>query len=492
LAEGLDEAFNPETLVDVGASSKRGYFFLRSFLRFKGRVYAVNPNKSEIPELGVKVYPRVTDIPDKVDFVFIETPARTVPGIVEDCVKKGAKLVVIFTAGFSETGRREGIELEEKVKEIIKGSGTRVLGPNCLGLYNPRIGLAWRINLPLDPGDVAFISQSGGLANLVILYGYTRGLRFSKVVSFGNACDIGLEELLLYFKDDPETKVVSAYLEGVKSAEGLVDALLDVSLKKPIIMWKGGRSEDGARACASHTGSLAGSHRIWSAVFRQTGVVEVKTLEELVDTALTFSFLPPIQGNRVGSISISGGASVTISDLLSEAGFSIPLLDEETVKVIDENVRRVYPEGISVVNPVDVSAAYYNPDVVSTVIESMARDPNIDLIVFDLPVMYLAYSWRQSDAFRGEFIDALVKSGKKIIREGKPFAVVLSPVGDEALWAKLRDTLTKERIPIYPDMRRMCDALRNAKNYYAFLKRRKERGECRVAEAKVPLKPPRK
>lgn len=483
---GLDEAFNPESVADVGASSKRGYFFLRSFLRFKGRVYAVNPGRSEIPELGLKVYPRVTDIPDRVDFVFIETPAHTVPGIVEDCVKKGVKLVVIFTAGFSETGRKEGIELEERIKEIIKGSGTRVLGPNCLGLYNPKIGLAWRANLPLDAGDVAFISQSGGLANLVILYGYTRGLRFSKVVSYGNACDIGLEELLLYFKDDSETRVVAAYIEGVKDARGLTETFLEVSLKKPLVVWKGGRSEDGARACASHTGSLAGSHRIWSAVFRQTGVIEVRTLEELVDTALTFSFLPPIRGNRVGSISISGGASVTISDLLSEAGFRVPPLSEETIERIDEEVRRVYPEGISVVNPVDVSAAYYNPDVVSAVIEAMANDPNIDLIVFDLPVMYLAYSWRQSDAFRGEFVEALIRSGKNAIGKGKPFAVVLSPVGDEALWVRLRDTLVKEKIPIYPDMRRTCDALRNAKTYYDFLKKRKEKEDYCMAEAKIP------
>ncbi|MEM1659389.1 MAG: CoA-binding protein [Candidatus Jordarchaeales archaeon] len=481
----LDEAFNPETVVDVGASSKRGYFFLRSFLRFKGRVYVVNPSRSEIPELGLKVYPRVTDIPDKVDYVFIETPAHTVPEIVKDCVEKGAKLVAIFTAGFSETGRREGIELEEKIKETIKGTRTRVLGPNCLGLYNPRVGLAWRINLPLEPGDVAFVSQSGGLANLVILYGYTRGLRFSKVVSYGNACDIGLEELLSYFKDDEETRVVTAYIEGVKSAERLAEAFLEVSLKKPLVVWKGGRSEDGARACASHTGSLAGSYRIWSAVFRQTGVVEVKTLEELVDTALTFSFLPPLRGNRVGSVSISGGASVTISDLLSEAGFKVPPLSEETVRVIEEEVRRVYPEGISATNPVDVSGAYYNPVVVSTVIDAIASDPNIDLIVFDLPVMYLAYNWRQSDAFKGEFTDALVSSGKKAIKEGKPFAVVLSPIGDEALWVKLRDILAKERIPVYPDMRRLCDALRNAKTYYDFLARRK--AAHREGEEEIPL-----
>ncbi|MBS7287746.1 MAG: CoA-binding protein [Candidatus Freyarchaeota archaeon] len=484
---GLDEAFNPESVADVGASSKRGYFFLRSFLRFKGRVYAVNPGRSEIPELGLKVYPRVTDIPDKVDFVFIETPAHTVPGIVEDCVKKGVKLVAIFTAGFSETGRREGIELEERIKEVIKGSGTRVLGPNCLGLYNPKIGLAWRANLPLEAGDVAFISQSGGLANLVILYGYTRGLRFSKVVSFGNACDIGLEELLLYFRDDGETRVVAAYIEGVKDARGLAETFLDVSMRKPLVVWKGGRSEDGARACASHTGSLAGSHRIWGAVFRQTGVVEVRTLEELVDTALTLSFLPPIRGNRVGSISISGGASVTISDLLSEAGFRVPPLNEETIRRIDEEVRRVYPEGISVVNPVDVSAAYYNPGAVSAVIDAMTSDPNIDLIVFDLPVMYLAYSWRQSDVFRGEFMEALIKSGKNAIGKGKPFAVVLSPVGDEALWVRLRDTLVKEKIPVYPDMRRTCDALRNAKSYYDFIERRKKPEVYQVAEASIPL-----
>ncbi|MEM2157200.1 MAG: CoA-binding protein [Candidatus Jordarchaeales archaeon] len=487
MKSGLDDAFNPETVADVGASSKRGYFFLRSFLRFKGRVYAVNPGRSEIPELGLKVYPRVTDIPDKVDFVFVETPAHTVPGIIEDCVKKGVKLVAIFTAGFSETGRKEGIELEEKIKEIIRGSKTRVLGPNCLGLYNPRIGLAWRANLPLDAGDVAFISQSGGLANLVILYGHTRGLRFSKVVSFGNACDIGLEELLLYFKDDPETRVVAAYIEGIKDAKGLAETFLEVSLKKPLIVWKGGRSEDGARACASHTGSLAGSHRIWSAVFRQTGVVEVKTLEELVDTALTFSFLPPIRGNSVGSISISGGASVTISDLLSEAGFRVPPLREETIRLIDEEVRRVYPEGISVINPVDVSAAYYNPGVVSTVIDVMTGDPNIDLIIFDLPVMYLAYSWRQSDAFRGEFMEALIKSGKNAIEKGKPFVVVLSPVGDEALWVRLRDTLVKEKIPVYPDMRRTCDALRNAKSYYEFLEKRRKAESHLADELEAPL-----
>jgi len=471
----LEDAFNPESMAVVGASSKRDYFFLRSFLRgFRGKVYAVNPRRSEIPELNMTVYPSVATIPGRVDYVFVETSAPNVPGVVEDCVRKGVKLIAIFTAGFSETGRDEGKTLEERIKETVKGSNTRVLGPNCLGLYNPRVGLAWRINFPLEPGDVGFISQSGGLANLVILYGYNRGLRFSKVVSFGNACDIDFMELLEYFRDDEETRVVGAYLEGVNDGRGLTEACLEVSLRKPLIMWKGGRSEDGARACTSHTGSLAGSYTIWKAVFKQAGIVEVKTLEELIDTALGFSFLPPFNGNRVGTISLSGGASVTITDLLSDVGFRVPPLEKDTIEEIEGVVREVYSEGISVVNPVDISAAYYNPDVVLAVIKAVSGDPNIDIVVFDLPIVYLASYWKKSDNFEEKFVDAMVKGGKETLKKGKPFMVVLSPVGHEELWVKVKDRLTASRIPVYPDMRRTCEALRNVKGYYEFLKARRK------------------
>jgi len=197
-----------------------------------------------------------------VDFAIIAVPAPIVPKVLEDCAKKGVKLATIFSSGFSETGTREGVLLEKMIAEVAKKVGIRIFGPNCMDAYFPKQGLSFRPDLPKESGDIGFISQNGGNAIGIIICGSVWGLKFSKVFSYGNAADLDSPDLLEYLRWDKETKVIGLYIEGVKNGSKLLSVLKKTTKEKPVVVWKGGVTELGSRAVASHTGALAGSAKI--------------------------------------------------------------------------------------------------------------------------------------------------------------------------------------------------------------------------------------
>jgi len=271
MKEGLQPLFNPSSVALIGASKdiwKSGGFFLRSLINhgFPGLVYPVNPRESEI--LGLRTYPSVLDIPGEVDLAIMTIPAQATEQAMLECAQKRVKFAVLHTAGYSETGD-EGRELEDRVIQIARQGGVRVIGPNCMGIYSPQAKLntslpfidlpEMGIELPMEMGNVAFVGQSGWASESFIISGYDHGLRVSRVISSGNQSDLDTVDYIKYFGADPNTRVIAAYVEGIKRGRELIRVAGEVSKRKPIIIWKAGRSAAGARAVASHTGSLAGS-----------------------------------------------------------------------------------------------------------------------------------------------------------------------------------------------------------------------------------------
>jgi acyl-CoA synthetase (NDP forming) len=295
----LSEIFNAESVALVGASDKEGSFgrlFLEG-MRDAGckNLYPINPRKPEL--LGMKAYPSITDVPAQLDAAILLTPPDSVLPLVKECVANKVKGVVVFASGFGEMGA-EGKELEREIGRVGREGGTRVIGPNCLGFYNPGAGVitypqVLMKHVPTEPGSVGGFSQSGSFVDYLVWFLSTKGLRFSSIVSCGNECDLAAEDYLEYLGEDEQTKTIVAYMEGVKDGRRFFEVAREVSQKKPIILWKGGASEQGAKAAASHTGALAGSASVWSAMFKQTGIVNVSSVEEVVDCAVAFHHLRP-------------------------------------------------------------------------------------------------------------------------------------------------------------------------------------------------------
>ncbi|MFX1243303.1 MAG: CoA-binding protein, partial [Promethearchaeota archaeon] len=353
----LDYIFHPRSVAVAGASTHEGpggsFVGAIKEMGFQGPLYPVNPKATEI--LGLPCYPRLRDVPGPVDYVISSVPAPVVPELVEDCGVKEVKTLHFFTAGFSETGDRDLAALEKRVVERARELGVRIIGPNCMGLYVPSTGLSFMPGLPAESGPVAFISQSGANAGEFIRMTALRGLRYSKVISYGNAADLDESDFFAYCAADPETRVIASYIEGVKDGRRFLNAARRAGMAKPVAILKGGRTEAGGRAANSHTGALAGSLEVFDAACRQAGAVRAETMEDLVDITVAMTFLSAFFGRRVGIIGGGGGQSVLAADEAASAGLEIPALPEDT----QEKLRQFTPlAGTSVRNPIDTNVGF--------------------------------------------------------------------------------------------------------------------------------------
>ena len=366
MKERLELLFNPSSLALIGASKdiwKSGGFFLRSLVDhgFRGQVYPVNPRESEI--MGLRTYSSVVDIPAEVDLAIMTIPAQATEQAMLECAQKGVKFAVLHTAGYSETGD-EGRDLEDRVIQIARQGGVRVIGPNCMGIYSPQAKLntiipfidlpEMGIDLPMEMGDVAFVGQSGWASETFIISGHDRGLRVSRVISSGNQSDLDTVDYLEYFGADPNTRVIAAYLEGIKKGRELLRVAAEVSKRKPIIIWKAGKTDAGARAVASHTGSLAGSDLVYSGAFKQAGIIRAQNMEELIDLAVAFSCPHPTAGNRVGIIVEAGGGAVAAADACESLGLHISPFPEEVQDELRDYLKEIKSPSYAVKNPVDL------------------------------------------------------------------------------------------------------------------------------------------
>jgi acyl-CoA synthetase (NDP forming) len=376
--EQMDAVFSPSTVAVVGAprSFKPGLVFLQALLDpgFKGNVYPINPKAGEI--LGLKAYPSIGDVPEQVDLAIVLVSIGQLMDVIRECAEKGVKAAIVFTSGFGESGNPGGLEREREMVAAAAEGGLRLVGPNCMGVYCPGSGLAFFPSMPSTSGPLSFVSQSGSMGAFVTLMATQRGISLCKVVSIGNECDLSSADFIDYLADDDETKIITAYLEGTRDGRGLLKALKKASLKKPVVVWKSGTTKAGARAVASHTGSLAGSDVIWDSALRQSGAIRVHSVEEMIDIATAFHYVPEATGKRIAIISGPGGPAVAAADALERCGLELAELSSSSIAKLEEFVPLA---GASLKNPIDLGVAPWGilslyPDTLKVIDE----DDNVD------------------------------------------------------------------------------------------------------------------
>ncbi len=459
-----ESVFSPKSVAIVGASANvdsPGHDYLRSILDFgfAGPIYPINPRATEI--LGLKAYASLSDVPGAVDYVISCIPADGVLSLIDECRAKGATALHLFTGRFSETGDGAAIALEREVHAKAKAAGVRLIGPNCMGVYDSSGKLSFRPDLPQTPGDVAFISQSGNNSVELMLHGAARGLRFSKVVSYGNALDLTEADFLDHLAGDPATRVVGAYIEGTRDGRRFMQALTKCARAKPVVILKGGRTGAGSRTAASHTAALAGQRQVWSAVLKQAGAVEVATFDDLNDMLGAFAFLRAdggaTIGPNVGVVGGGGGRAVQSADVCEEAGLRVPKLPESILAMLREKAPQLAGW---VDNPVDQSILAGSGVSGARVLEMMLEAPE-----FAALIAHVGEDWvlGRPDAIErmGHLVDRFAAIGAKA---QKPIAFVLGPADspDETKWRAVeggRQRLTDARLAVYPSVDRAASAL---------------------------------
>ncbi|MFC2069901.1 acetate--CoA ligase family protein [Chloroflexota bacterium] len=330
----LEFIFHPRSIAIAGVSTDpQGMGIGNSFVKrlresgYKGNIYPLNPSGGET--LGMKIFSNVKDVPEPVDFVISAVPARNTPQLIKDCVAKGVKLVHLFTAGFSELGNETGKRLESEIIAIARKGGIRLTGPNGMGLYCPQTGLNYDEGFSTKTGPVGWIAQSGRNCTYVVRAATLRGVNFSKAISYGNGLDLNESDFIEYFRDDPETEIIAAYIEGVKDGRRFLKVLKEAARVKPVIIMKAGITDAGSRATESHTASIAGSEVVWEAALKQAGAIQVSSLEEMVDLLVLFRFISRPKENNISILGFGGGAGVQATDSCVKAGINVPLFPEE-------------------------------------------------------------------------------------------------------------------------------------------------------------------
>jgi len=381
LTAQIEAIFHPKSVAVVGVprGMKSGKVFLMGLLDqgFPGHIYPVHPKAKEID--GLKAYSSISAIPEAVDLAIVLVPHDRALSVIQECANKGVKGAVIFTAGYKETGTDEGIALEKELLRVARSTGMRLLGPNCMGLYSPKTGLSNFPQLPREPGPVAIISHSGSLTNILGVMASNKGIRFSKVVSLGNECDLTSTDFLTYLGKDPETLVIGAYLEGIKDGVSFLNALKNASLKKPVIIWKLGLNPEGCQAAASHTGALTTPREIWKGVVGQSGAVPVMGFEAWVDTLMGFALLPSHLGDRMAIISGPGGLAVSAAEACGNSGLRLAELSTQTRSTL---ATFVPPTGTSLRNPIDLGlSSALEIDIYVQAARAAAADPGVDALV---------------------------------------------------------------------------------------------------------------
>jgi acetyl-CoA synthetase (ADP-forming)/acetyltransferase len=464
----LDCLFYPKSIAVIGASPDvvrdRGGFFNCFKDKYKGKLFAVNPKYDDIK--GVPCCPKITDIKEPIDYALIVLPRDRVPQALDECVTAGVKYVLVFSSGFSEAGEKD---LEQRLMDTLKKGPTRMIGPNCIGIHAPENGVLFYPSLPMEArGDIAYFSQSGGHALNFLVRGVSSGLEFNKVVSVGNQADLKIEDFMEYFAEDEKIKFICGYVEDIKQGERFKKLARHIVLdkKKPLVIWKGGRSDDGARATMSHTGAIAVPTKIWDSVMEQLGVINAETQIEMLDilVCLKHGFKP--QGlNALISVA-GGGSSVELTDAVSTSGLSVPTLSAEIQEKIGATISRV---NTSTANPVDLGMFGFDPKIfVATALEG-EKDPNIDLVVLcQYPEMVRAMAREFWD-----YIETTMSDGLKDLK--KPAVMVIPRLLHnnpelEAIRAGFTAKLAAVNIAAFPNAERPARAAYKINKYINFMK----------------------
>jgi acetyl-CoA synthetase (ADP-forming)/acetyltransferase len=466
----LHKLFYPDSIAVVGASPEvKGdrFPFFQALLQsgFSGRLYPVNPNYPEIA--GHKAFARLQEIPESIDLAIITLRAPYVPPIVADCVQTGVRFAVIFSSGFTEGGYPD---LEEQIKALVRWGPTRLVGPNCIGPYCPESGVTFAMEEKArEPGNVGFVSQSGGHSITYKTLAGSRGIHFNKILSLGNQCDLTVHEVLRYYAQDPQIRVICAYVEQAKGGKEFSRTLREVACKKPLVIMKGGATEVGARAAFSHTGALASYSQVWQKAVHQLGAILVDDLEEMADATFSCLTLDLPRGPRVGIVVVGGGSSVEMTDMCARNFLEVPILGKETQERIAENI----PEAnTSCKNPVDLGFMGFFPQIYSQSIRLTAKDPNIDALL-----LYQITEYFQQFTPHLDWPGNIAAEMAKIRRElEKPLVIVIPPLEqDKPEFITKRQTLVQKLrqngIPVFPTIDRAAKVIHRLQRYRRFLDR---------------------
>ena len=473
----LKPFFEPEAVAIIGASRDPwsvGWVIFKNFVdnaekgKLKARVYGVNIKGGEL--FGRTLYRSILEIPDKVDHAVIVIPAKYVPAVIEECGKKGVKVLTIITAGFSEIGN---IELEQKVVETAKKYGMRIIGPNGLGVFDNYSGVDTQFVPELKeysgkmllatprpkPGNILFGSQSGalGIAILDALYGANIGI--AKFVSYGNKVDVDETDMLLWAYKDPKIDVIMLYIEGIKQAgRHFVEVGNEVSKKKPIVVLKGGRTAAGARAAASHTGSLAGDYRMYEAAFKKMGAIVCETLDEFINTVKAFSMQPPARGYRITIITDGGGAGLLATDASERYGLEVNPPSDTLMNELKKGIEmgKLVPFS-TFSNPIDVTGSATDESFVYT-LRAVLNDENTDCVM----IIGLHHVPGVTDRLPEKLLETIKSCGTY-----KP--VVFCDVGGAEYALKFRDKFENAGIPAYPTPERAAAVLKKLADYGVWL-----------------------
>ena len=386
----MEALFSPKSVAVIGASrdgKSAGYGVLKSLVTgcvfmakacspFRGKIYAINPNAKSI--LGKKCFGSIAEIPESVDLAIICVPAKIVPQVMKDCAENGVKTAIIISAGFAELGE-EGRKLQEEIARIAKAAKMRVLGPNSLGIIRPEKNLnaSFALSTP-EAGEIAFISQSGAIADSVVDWALEARYSFSTIVSLGNSSDLDVSDFLKYCLQDNETKAIAMYLEWIKDGKKFMNIAKKVAKKKPIVLLKGGRTEKGNAAAISHTGNIAGSFSVYEAAMKQCGVFMVESIEDLFDLTKALSEQPRSNGKRIGIITNGGGVGVLTADYCAQMGLEVVKLNETTLNKLEKTgkMHKAYSRS----NPVDLVGDAL-PERYETAINILLSEKYIDGLI---------------------------------------------------------------------------------------------------------------
>jgi acyl-CoA synthetase (NDP forming) len=466
----LRRALNPKSIVVVGSKRADGYMWLRNYATFKaGPLYSVQIDPNEIPgieQMGVQNFTSLMDVPGDVDYVMLAVPRQVAPRVLADCAKKGVGAVALFTSGFAETGEEEGIRLQEQLLQVAREGNVALIGPNCMGLYNRKLGIRQSADQGYgEAGDVGFISQSGTHAINFGLVGEAHGVRVSTSISIGNAIVLDVPDYLDYLADDPDTKVIAMYIEGARDGRRFVESLKRAARLKPVVVWKGGVTDAGARATASHTGALAAPHHVFSALVRQAGAIEATSLEDTIDVVKALLYAKPGTGRRMGLMAMTGGQSVVITDAFVSAGLDVPRLSDASYEELRSFFNIV---GGSYQNPLDMGGTIGfggSRETLGRLFDILDRDPNIDAIAMEMASGFLARMWQANPASLDGLLDALAAHKE---RSSKPFVVVLQPQHVEDVVIQARKRVQERGIAVFASFERAARALKRATDYHRF------------------------
>lgn len=474
----LKYLFNPKSVAVIGASRqpiKWGSIVLGNIIKggYKGKVYPINPKAEKIQ--GLKSYPNMEKVPVAVDLSIIATPAISarIPEIIENCAENNAKIAIVISSGFGETGK-EGRRAEEELVSSARKANIRFVGPNSMGIFSASSNLH-ALMPPVRPqkGSVSFVSQSGNLGVQMLDRGRQLGVGFNTFVSSGNEADLHCDDFIDYFRQDPETKVILSYIEGLRDGVRFVDVARETTKKKPVIALKAGETKAGANAAISHTGSLTGSSRIYNSVFKQVGVIKAESTEEMLDFALAFN-QPLPKGRKVAIITRGGGWGVVTADACNKAGIEVPELPKE----ISDELGKILPFYWSRNNPID-SVAVNDPNVHIRILEIISKWRDIDglIILGGLGGFYSdflkrigldEYYAKLQREILGRYIEKLVEIANDL---GKPIFTVAFKLLDRSEPIQL---LNENNIPVYYSPERAVRAFAKLIEWKEYLAKNKK------------------